>query len=344
MQPTSPWSPPEGWRRITTIDVHAAGEPLRVITGGFPEPPGATILERRRWCREHVDRLRTALMWEPRGHADMYGAVVTPPHSEGADLGVLFLHNEGYSTMCGHGVIGLATVAVQTGMVPVQEPETRIAIDTPAGQVVAWARTEGGSVTSVRFRNVRSFVAELGARVWVAGVGNVRYDLAFGGAFYAFVEAAAVGLSCEPRCYRRLIELGMAIKRAVVASRSIEHPFEKELAFLYGTIFVGPPHDASHHSRNVCVFAEGEVDRSPTGTGVSARAAILHARGELETGRSITIESILGTTFDVQVVEEARFGPYAAVVPEVTGQAWITGRHEFLVDPSDPLRAGFLLR
>jgi trans-L-3-hydroxyproline dehydratase len=330
--------------RITTVDAHTAGEPFRVITGGFPELWGDTILARRRYARDHLDHLRTALMWEPRGHADMYGCLLTPPVTPGADLGVLFVHNEGYSTMCGHGIIGLATVALEIGLLPMTPPETTIRIDTPAGLVTAHATIDDGHVRSVRFHNVPSFVLALDAHADVPGLGRVRYDLAFGGAFYAFVQAADVGLDCTPAHFRALIETGMAIKRAVMAARPIPHPFEPDLGFLYGTIFIGPPEHEGSHSRNVCVFAEGEVDRSPTGTGVSARLAIHHARGDIGIGESITIESIIGTTFTGRVVKETIFGPHGAVIPEVEGSAFITGRHEFVIDPADPLKTGFMLR
>ena len=338
------WRPPEGWLKITTIDAHTAGEPFRVITGGYPDLPGETILERRRYAREHLDHLRTALMWEPRGHADMYGCIVTPPVSAEADIGILFMHNEGYSTMCGHGIIGIAKVALETGLLPMVEPETTIRIDTPAGLVTARARVEAGEVKRVRFENVPSFVLALDEIVDVPGLGLVPYDLAFGGAFYAYVQAEEVGLRCTPEDFRPIIDRGIAIKQAIMASRPIPHPFEEDLSFLYGTIFVGPPRAAGSHSRNVCVFAEGEVDRCPTGTGVSGRLAIHHARGEVGAGERIVVESILGTTFAGRIVGTTEFGPYAAVVPEIEGTAHITGRHEFLIDPADPLKDGFILR
>jgi trans-L-3-hydroxyproline dehydratase len=338
------WGPSKDWLRITTVDAHTEGEPFRVITSGFPDLPGETILARRRYAKEHLDHLRTALMWEPRGHADMYGCIVTPPVSPEADIGILFMHNEGYSTMCGHGIIGIVKVALEIGMLPLAAPETTVKIDTPAGLVTAHAKIADGRVKSVYFRNVPSFVLTLGETVDVPGLGKVRYDIAFGGAFYAYVQAQDVGLSCTPQNFRPLIEKGMAIKRAIMASRPIPHPFEADLSFLYGTIFIGPPLDEGAHSRNVCIFAEGEVDRSPTGTGVSGRLAIHHARGEIGLGESITIESIIGTRFTGRVVETTTFGAYTAIIPEVEGTAHITGRHEFLIDPSDPLRSGFILR
>ena len=344
LAPMRKWSPPRQWMRITTIDLHTGGEPFRVITGGFPEAAGDTILARRRYVKEHLDPLRTALMFEPRGHADMYGCILTPPVTPGADIGILFMHNEGYSTMCGHGIIAITKVALETGLLPMQAPETTVRIDSPAGLITAHARVSGGKVQSVYFHNVPSFVLAKDETIAVSGLGRVRYDIAFGGAFYAYVNAADLGLSCTPENFRPLIEKGMAIKRAIMAGRPIYHPFEEDLSFLYGTILVGPPIDEGSHSRNVCIFAEGEVDRSPTGTGVSGRLAIHYARGEIGIGERIVIESIIGSRFSGRVVEATRFGPHAAIIPEVEGAAHITGRHEFVIDPSDPLRNGFILR
>ena len=337
------WMPPKHWLKITTIDAHTEGEPFRVITGGYPELPGESILARRRYALENLDHLRTALMWEPRGHADMYGCIVTPPVTPQADFGVLFMHNEGYSTMCGHGIIGITTVALEAGLLPMTPPETQVKIDTPAGLVTAHARVSEGRVQSVYFHNVPSFVLIMNEAVDVPGLGKVCYDIAFGGAFYAFVQAEEVGVRCSPEDFRALIEKGMAIKRSIMASQPIPHPFEADLSFLYGTIFIGPPREPGAHSRNVCIFAEGEVDRSPTGTGVSARLAIHHARGEISLNEPITIESIIDSRFSGRVVQTTTFGPHPAIIPEVEGTAYITGRHEFLIDPNDPLRNGFLL-
>jgi trans-L-3-hydroxyproline dehydratase len=338
------WTPPKDWRRITAIDAHTAGEPLRVIASGLPPIPGDTILVKRRYAQEHLDDLRTALMWEPRGHADMYGCIVTEPVTVDGTLGVLFLHNEGFSTMCGHGVIGLAKVGLDTDMIKIAGDHPIIRMDTPAGRVTAFARRENGRVVEVSFHNVPSFVYALDQRVEIPGLGRVRYDVAFGGAFYAFCHSEELGVDLTPSDFRQLIDVGMRIKHAVMQSLPIQHPFEKDLGFLYGTIIVGPPNDPRHHSRNVCIFAEGEVDRSPTGTGVSARAALHYARGEIKMNEPFVVESILGTGFTGEVVETTMFGPYAAVIPKVTGTAHITGRNELLIDPDDPLRHGFILR
>ncbi len=338
------WTPPGDWLKITTLDAHTGGEPFRVITGGFPELPGATILEKRRYAKENCDHLRTALMFEPRGHADMYGCLLTPPVTTEADFGILFMHNEGFSSMCGHGIIAITKVVLETGMLPMHAPETTIKIDTPAGLVTAHARIAEGHVQSVYFHNVPSFVVDLDQTVEVPGLGTVRYDLAFGGGFYAYVQAESVGLRCLPEEFRELIEKGRVIKRAVENSRPIPHPFEEDLSFLYGTIFIAPPLNEGVHSRNVCVFAEGEVDRSPTGTGVSGRLAIHHARGEVGLDGPIIIESILGSRFSGRVVETTTFGPHAAIIPEVEGMAHLVGRCEFWLDPDDLLRDGFMLR
>lgn len=332
------WTPPT---RITTIDAHAAGEPLRVITSGLPPIPGDTILAKRRYARDHLDHLRRALMFEPRGHADMYGCILTEPVTSDGDLGVLFIHNEGYSTMCGHGVIALVTVLLETAML---SPRDVIRLDTPAGRVTARANFDGQRVRSVAFENVPSFAYKLDQSVDVPGIGEIRYDVGFGGAFYAYCKAEDLGVRIIPEEFRKLIEVGMSVKRAVMNSLEITHPFEDDLGFLYGTIIDSAPLTEGAHSRNVCIFAEGEVDRSPTGTGVSGRVALEHAKGMLAVNESFVIESLIGTRFTGRVVRETTFGEYSAVVPEVEGSAYITGRHEFVIDPHDPLQQGFLLR
>jgi proline racemase len=338
------WVPPNDWTKIRTIEAHAAGEPLRVVVGGFPTIPGNTILERRRYLKNNLDYLRTALVWEPRGHADMYGAIITEPIHAGSDIGVIFLHNEGYSTMCGHGVIALVTVLLETGMIEKDGDQPIIKLDTPAGLVTATARREGKRIKSVSFQNVPSFVYLSNQMVDVPGLGKIHCDIAFGGAFYAFVDAeeAQVGLGAED--FRRLIDRGIRIKKSVMDSIPIKHPFEEDLSFLYGTIFIGKPQTPGHHSRNVCIFADGEVDRSPTGTGVSARAAIHHFKNELSINEPFTVESIIGTCFTGKILETSKYGDYEAVVPEVTGSASIVGMSEWLLDPQDPLKDGFILR
>jgi len=336
------WQPPSDWLRIKTVEMHTGGEPLRVFTGGLPEIKGKTILEKRRYFRDHYDDIRTGTMFEPRGHADMYGAVLTEPVTGDGDYGVFFMHNEGYSTMCGHAMIALGKLLGETGMIPPEQNVVRI--DAPPGRVTLHLKREGTKVHSTIFKNVPSFMLTENSKIEVPGIGTVTFDIGYGGAFYVYTQAEPLGLKLDGSDYNRLIEYGKKIKHAVMEQFEIKHPFEDDLSFLYGTIFIGEPYDKKNHSRNVCIFAEGEVDRSPTGSGVSGRAAIHHAKGELNAGEKITIESILGTTMEVKIVEETSYGPHRAVIPEVSGTAFFTGRNEFWFDPEDPLKKGFIFR
>ncbi len=336
------WTPREDWTKITTIEMHTGGEPLRIPVSGLPEIKGATILERRRYFRDQYDSLRTSLMFEPRGHADMYGAILTPPTNEGSDFGTFFIHNEGYSTMCGHAIIALTKFAFEAGFI--QNDSGELVIDAPPGLIRSKAKFENGYVSESSFLNVPSFLVYKDEEIEVEGIGTVKFDVAFGGAFYAFVNVDQMDIRLDESDYNKLIDWGRKIKHAVMENYSIKHPFEEDLSFLYGTIFTGKAYDSNNHSRNVCIFAEGEVDRSSTGSGVSARAALHYAKGELKQGEKITIESILGTTMDVEVKEITTYGPYNAVVPEVTGKAWFSGKNEHWIDPNDPLKEGFIFR
>ena len=341
------WRPPPEWRRITTIDVHTAGEPLRIVTGGVPETPGATMLEKRRSMRDRLDDVRRLLMAEPRGHADMYGCLLTRPTSPAADAGVLFFHNEGYSTMCGHGVIGAAAVLAEahSRMTSSRADALSVRLDTPAGLVTAVVHPgESGLAARVTFENVPSFTVERDLTVHVPGIGWVCSDVAFGGAFYAFVEASAVGLVLAPASAPAIVAAGRAITTAVAAGLTLHHPAgTTDLDFLYGTIFTGPSSAPGVHSRQACVFAGGQLDRSPTGTGVSARLALLAARDGVGDGETVQFESLLGTIFTGRLARRTTIHGTEAVVPEIGGSAHVTGVHEFVVDPSDPLSGGFLL-
>jgi trans-L-3-hydroxyproline dehydratase len=331
--------------RIHTIDMHTAGEPLRIVIAASSLPQGVDVLACRRDAQSGKwDRLRRVLMFEPRGHEDMYGAIIVPAVTEGAAFGVLFTHNEGYSTMCGHAIIALGKAAVELGWVEVVEPVTTIRIDAPAGLITAHARVVDGKVVATHFENVPSFVTALDRIVSVPGIGDVRYDIAYGGAYYAFVDAPSIGLALEPTNGREIASSGVAIKHAVMKAFPLKHPESKDLSFLYGTIFTGPARNSAKHSRHVCVFADGAIDRSPTGTGVSARLALLFARGLVVQGETIHIESITGESFMGRVTDAITHYGVQAIKSEVGGTASFTGKHTFLIEPSDALQDGFLIR
>lgn len=335
---------PKDWLIIKTIDMHTGGEPLRIFIDGLPEIKGNTMLEKRRYFRDNFDYIRTGTMFEPRGHADMYGAIITEPISEDAHFGTFFMHNEGYSTMCGHAIIALTKFAVETGMIKKEGEVIDLIIDAPPGKIRSKAFLKNGKVEKVSFLNVPSFLLMRNKIVDVPGIGIVEFDVAFGGAFYAFCDAGKLGLRLDETAYNQLIDYGKRIKKAVMQNFKIKHPFENDLSFLYGTIFTGKALNPEHHSRNVCIFAEGEVDRSATGSGVSARAALHYAKAELALNEKITIESILSSTMDVEVKELTEYGGFKAVVPQVSGTAFFTGKNEFCFDPEDPFKQGFIFR
>lgn len=338
------WRAPSHWLAISTLDCHTGGEPLRIVTGGFPQLSGDSILAMRRDCLENYDHLRTALMFEPRGHADMYGALITPAERSDSHFGALFMHNEGYSTMCGHAIIALTKTAIEAGVVGISMPRTAIKIDVPCGQIHAYAELNENGIQGIYFDNVPSFITALDQQVVVEGIGVVTVSLAYGGAFYAYVDATSIGLSLEANNHRQIIDFGRRIKQAVMTSIEVVHPFESDLSFLYGTIFSAPSEKLDVHSRNVCIFADGELDRSPTGSGVSGQAAILHARGQLEIGQALTIESILGSQFQVSIQSTLEYGDHKAVIPRIQGSAHVTGKNTFYIDPADTLQHGFLFR
>jgi len=334
----------EKYLAVTAIDAHTEGEPLRIITGGYPEIKGNTILEKRQYLIEHIDHYRQLLMYEPRGHADMYGALITAPCTKDATFGILFMHNEGYSSMCGHGIIAVVAVAIETNSIPMPAKGEYIGIVSPAGFIKAYAELIDNQL-SVSFENVPAFVDALDQQVNVEGLGVVNYDVSFGGAYYAFVDADSLHLDLTPDNSQALINAGRAIKQAVMAEHKINHPLESDLSFLYGTIFYSKntAREASH-SRHVCIFAEGELDRSPTGTGVSARAALLAKKEDLLSDKKVIIESITGGEMTVNIQSTLDYFGNIAVIPRVSGRAFITGSHQFLLDKNDIFPQGFLLR
>jgi proline racemase len=312
---------------ISTVDYHTGGEPFRIVAG---QPlRGGTILEKRRDAQARFDNVRRLLVNEPRGHADMYGCFVTEPEDGGADLGVVFFHNAGYSTACGHGTIALVTWALESGVLPIAGEETRVVVDVPSGRVETVARVLGGDVVSVRFRNVPSFV-------WGTDV-LPGVDIAFGGAFYASLEERV-----EPGELPRLIARGRELKRELERQHEIVHPLEPELRDVYGVIFW--QREGEGIQRNVAVFADGEVDRSPCGSGTSARLALLDASGELPRGEELRHRSIIGSEFRARVVGDTEVAGHAAVITEVEGSAHRTGEHRFVLEDDDELGTGFLLR
>src|SRR5262245_37314496 len=335
--------------QLRTIDAHAAGEPLRLIVDGFPSPHGKTMLDKRERVKRHTDHLRRALMTEPRGHADMYGARLAEPVMPGSHAGVLFMHNEGYSTMCGHGVIAVTTIALERGLLMPGGDGATVVYDSPAGTIRAQARWADGAdapdsvrrVDTVSFVNVPSFVLHGGLLVKL-GTRQLRADVAFGGAFYAIVDSEAVGLPIDIAHLPELRRVGMEIKHAIESSTAIAHPLEPGLRGIYGTIFTGPASDERADLRNVTIFADAEVDRSPCGTGTCAVMAVIDAMGLLADDKPFVHESLIGTRFRGRVASRTIVGDdHQAIVPSIEGSAWITGEHIFIVDDDDPLKNGF---
>jgi proline racemase/trans-L-3-hydroxyproline dehydratase len=332
---------------ITTIDYHTGGEPFRIVTGGIPALEGRTVPERRLWAAANLDHVRRLLVNEPRGHADMYGCFVTLPDDADGDLGVVFFHNEGYSTACGHGTIALVTWAIDAGRVAVEAGVRSVAVtvDVPSGRLACTARLDAdGRVGAVRFRNVPSFVIAQDVAIETSR-GPVRIDIAFGGAFYGSLDVRQLGLRVEPAALPELIALQRELRRALEQATDVIHPDRPDLDGIYGVIFWEPVEGESLTQRNVTVFADGEVDRSPCGSGTSARLALLHARGEIGLGERFHHRSIVDTAFDGWVVAEGPpVGGHSSVVTEVEGSAYRTGEHTFELDSRDPLGTGFLLR
>jgi proline racemase len=316
--------------------------PTRVVTGGVGPIPGATMLERKLRFEAEMDDLRLLLMREPRGHSAMSGAILQPPTRDDADWGVLFIEVSGCLPMCGHGTIGVATVLVETGMVEVREPETLVRLDTPAGLVEARVAVDGGRVRGVTLRNVPAFLLARDRVVAVDGLGSITYDMAFGGNFYALLPAAAAGLSVDPARAGELVERGLAIMAAIGEADPPVHPEDRRIAGCRHVVFHAPGRDGAD-ARAATSIAPGWLDRSPCGTGTSARMAQLHARGELELGAEFVNESVIGTRFTGRLVAETTVGGLPAVVPEITGRAWITGMGQYLLDAEDPFPAGFAL-
>ena len=330
-------------RVFSSIDTHTGGQPTRTITGGIPYIPGDTIIAKMKYLKEKMDWIRTSLMFEPRGHSIMSGVILTEPTRPEADMGAIFIETTGYLPMCGHDTIGACTAMVETGMVAVTEPETRIVLDTPAGLTRVRVAVENGRAKSVTFRNIPSFVMARDAAVEVPGIGPVAVDVAYGGNVYTILPAEVAGITIGPGAAGRIIEWGRIIRKAVNEQVDIRHPQFDFINECTHVEFYGPPTTPGAHVKNAAFFAETGIDRSPCGTGTSAKLAVLHAKGELAVGEEFVHESLIGSIFKARIVELTSVGPHSAVVPEVTGSAHIMGLNQLFIDPDDPHKDGFLL-
>lgn len=331
--------------KISVVDMHTGGEPVRIVTGGYPPIPTGAILEKRAWVRANLDHLRKMLIFEPRGHYDMYGALLVEPDLPGADLAVLFMHNEGYSTMCGHAVTALGRYAVDHGLVAALEPVTTVNIECPCGLVVASVEVSNGRAGAVSFESVPAFLLAGDQSTRLERYGEIRFDMAYGGAFYALAECSQFGLAFGRDRVRDFVDAATALTAKLKAEFPLSHPDHDDLAFLYGSILTdGEDHFSDRPTKNVCVFAEAEVDRSPTGSGVTARLAAMHAKGQIVTGQTRIFESIVGSHFTGAVARTSQAGGRAAIIARVGGRAFYSGRAEFSLEDGDELGQGFLIR
>ena len=331
-------------RVISTVEVHTGGEAFRIVTSGLPRLPGKTIVERRAWLLENRDEIRQALMFEPRGHVDMYGGYLTEPVSSTADFGIIFMHNEGYSDHCGHGVIALATAAVELGWVERQLHETRVGIDAPCGFIEAFVKWDGQHANGVRFINVPSFIYKRDVVVQTPTFGEVTGDISYGGAFYFYANGQPYDLEIRESSIEQLKQFGDEVKKAANLAFPVVHPEIPEINHIYGTIINGEPRDSGATQANCCIFADKEVDRSPTGSGTGGRIAQLYLRGETTQDEVFVNESIIGSIFSARVLSETQLGGFRAVIPEVSGNAYICGLCNWIIDDRDPQKFGFLVR
>ncbi len=329
---------------IKTVEMHTGGEPLRIITDGVSFPDGLTLLEKRRYLREEADKYRRFLMFEPRGHKDMYGALIVPSSNEEADFGAIFMHNEGYSTMCGHAVIALGRFAVDTGLVARTGAETPVNIECPCGLVKATVQTDVTHSSSVRFESVPSFAFKLNQFVETQEYGPVELDIGYGGAFYGILDAASLGLDLKSSSIASLVSAAAQLSEAIRNQIDITHPIEQDLGYLYGIIFTDGQSGEDAASMNVCVFADGQIDRSPTGSGVTARLAVMAAKGEADIDIPHSFESLTGAVFSGKIISNCNVEQFKAVTVEVGGRAHYSGTAEFTMEEDDMLAGGFLLR
>lgn len=331
-------------KSIHAVDSHTAGEATRVVVGGVPKIPGKNMPEKKQWLEDNLDYLRTAIMLEPRGHKDMFGSILTQPTVDEADYGIIFMDGGGYLNMCGHGTIGAMTVAVETGMVPVTEPVTKVVQEAPAGLIHGQVFVEDGKAKKVSFTNVPAFLYKKDQEVELPGYGKIRFDISFGGSFFAIVKAEQVGLEIVPENAAKLQDLGIQLRDIINKEIPVQHP---ELPHIHSVDLVewwSNTETKGATLKNCVVFGQGQVDRSPCGTGTSAKMATLFAKGELKMGEKFFYESILGTIFEGEIVRKAKVGEYDAVIPQITGSAYITGFNHFVIDETDPVKYGFILK
>jgi len=326
---------------IATVDVHTCGEPVRIVVSGLPALHGQTLVEKKHFLKNHLDRFRTLLMQEPRGHQDMFGIVLTSPGNTNADHGILFIDNGGYLDMCGHGVIGVTTALLEIGVIPMNEPETTIVFDTPAGLITSYAKIEQNRVVDVSFVNVPSFLYEDNLTIDTPSYGKLCCDISFGGNFFAAVDIKNLGLELSITNLPDFIRLGIEIKEAVNAKLITQHPKEEHINKVELTEFYCCPDTTQPYIKSLTVFGSGQFDRSPCGTGVSATMATLHAKGKLQLKTNFIAESIIGTRFHGELLDKLDFHGYSAVIPQISGKAYLIGMHQFVVDPVDPLKYGF---
>ena len=331
-------------KSIHAVDSHTAGEATRVVVGGVPKIPGKNMPEKKQWLEDNLDYLRTAIMLEPRGHKDMFGSILTQPTVDEADYGIIFMDGGGYLNMCGHGTIGAMTVAVETGMVPVTEPVTKVVQEAPAGLIHGQVFVEDGKAKKVSFTNVPAFLYKRDQEVELPGYGKIRFDISFGGSFFAIVKAEQVGLEIVPENAAKLQDLGIQLRDIINKEIPVQHP---ELPHIHSVDLVewwSKTETKGATLKNCVVFGQGQVDRSPCGTGTSAKMATLFAKGELKMREKFFYESILGTIFEGEIVGKAKVGEYDAVIPQITGSAYITGFNHFVIDETDPVKYGFILK
>lgn len=331
-------------KSVHTVDTHTEGESTRVVVGGIPKITGHTMPEKKEWLEKHLDYLRTALMLEPRGHKDMFGAILTEPTVEEADYGIIFMDGGGYLNMCGHGTIGAMTVAVETGMVEVTEPITKVVQEAPAGLIRGEVLVEKAKAKTVSFQNVPSFLYKRDCALELPGYGKIKFDISFGGSFFAIVKAEQVGLSLVPENAEKLKELGIALREIINKEIPVQHPSLPHIHTVDLVEWWSETETKGATLRNCVVFGQGQVDRSPCGTGTSAKMATLFAKGELKIGEEFYYESILGTIFKGEILGTTKVGEYEAVIPRISGSAYITAFNHFVIEEEDPLKYGFVLK